>query len=151
MRRNTFSKRSWGLLYVPAPPPLSHPPRRNIRGIRWETKTGKLIFSSKIVLFYEGTRLRASPRHGGARSNLAFLVTNPPHRKPHRGGGVYRTGEERVSDPLIISGLSDFYDSGVNPMSSYPFLQSRRIISFYSHGTATASPAADRDTWHPLS
>ena len=46
------------------------------------------------------TRLRASPRHGGAMSFRAF-VADPPRGRPFGGGGVYRNREFARQEYLI--------------------------------------------------
>jgi hypothetical protein len=47
-----------------------------------------------------------------------------------RGGNVHHNGEYRGSDPLIISGLSDFRGSGGKVIGPRPFLQSQKKSYF---------------------
>jgi hypothetical protein len=56
------------------------------------------------------TRLRASPRHGGARRfTLFFLVPDPPRGSPVGGGCIYRKyGGMGVSTPIIVIELYNF-------------------------------------------
>jgi hypothetical protein len=59
-------------------PPAGHDKQRN-------------DFSIRIELVTMITRLRASPRHGGAGSLMViFLSLITPEETPFRGGGVYR-------------------------------------------------------------
>src|SRR4030043_100977 len=57
--------------------------------------------SQEIKNFYEVSRLRASPRHGGAMRFRDF-VTDPPRGRPSGGGGVHHNGSELSDSHLVF-------------------------------------------------
>ena len=85
-------------------------------------------FHLEIIEFRRGARLRVYQRHGGTIgfcwhffSHLSAAGASLRGRRRSSQRGV------RNTEPLIISGLSDFYGPDANS-GSYPFLQIRFFI-----------------------
>jgi hypothetical protein len=84
----------------------------------------------KISQFYESPPHQGLSEARGGKELFCIFSHQSTATTSLRGGNVHHNGEYRGSDPLIISGLSDFRGSGGKVIGPRPFLQSQKKSYF---------------------